>query len=150
MGLSIQRTHRPDQTKVIPAEGTLEIPSPPNQKTAGRETTPDRRAGRTKLNAFCLPAFLFRQAPAEQIHYIILEELARVLMVGNLAKDLGFGVQELPIRHLPVSAGKKLFNVNTEQELTCGRLYRQRFLARSTDILWNLKWLLKSLCAFFI
>ncbi|XP_069340547.1 protocadherin gamma-A5-like [Eulemur rufifrons] len=42
------------------------------------------------------------QALSEQIHYAILEQLARGPLVGNLAKDLGLGLWDLPTRNLRV------------------------------------------------
>ncbi|XP_051018999.1 protocadherin gamma-B2-like [Acomys russatus] len=64
------------------------------------------------LSPFLLP--LFHGALPDQIRYSIPEELAKNSMVGNLAKDLGLGIQDLPTRKLRVSAEKDYFTVNPE------------------------------------
>ncbi|XP_012360264.2 protocadherin gamma-B3 isoform X17 [Nomascus leucogenys] len=57
---------------------------------------------------------LLGQALSEPIRYAIPEELDRGSLVGNVAKDLGFGVGDLPTRNLRVIAEKKFFTVSPE------------------------------------
>ncbi|XP_036751470.2 protocadherin gamma-B3 isoform X5 [Manis pentadactyla] len=74
---------------------------------------PKGRDGQRRMPfLFLLP--LFYPALSEQIRYTIPEELPRGSVVGNLAKDLGLGVRDLPTRNLRVSAEKKFFTVSTE------------------------------------
>ncbi|XP_075397828.1 protocadherin gamma-B3 isoform X4 [Tenrec ecaudatus] len=61
---------------------------------------------------FLLP--FFWPALSAQVRYAVPEELAPGSLVGNLAKDLGLGLRDLPTRNLRVSTEKKFFTVSTE------------------------------------
>ncbi|XP_040325086.1 protocadherin gamma-B3-like, partial [Herpailurus yagouaroundi] len=94
-------------------------------------------AGRRQMLFLSLLS-LFCPVISEQILYTIPEELARGSLVGNLAKDLGVGVGDLPARNLRVSAPKKLFTVSTENGdlLVSDRIDREQICGeKSTCVL---------------
>ncbi|XP_007937286.2 protocadherin gamma-B3-like [Orycteropus afer afer] len=90
----------------------------------------DRTGRRPALFLFLLP--LFCRVLSDPIRYAIPEELARGSIVGNLAKDLGLGVQDLPTRNLRVSTEKKLFTVSAENGdlLVSDRLDREQICGK--------------------
>nr|XP_004397919.2 PREDICTED: protocadherin gamma-B3 [Odobenus rosmarus divergens] len=97
-------------------------------------------AGRRRL-PFLFLLSLFSPVLPEQIRYTIPEELAMGSLVGNLAKDLGLGVRDLPTRNLRISAQKKFFTVSTENGdlLVSDRIDREQICGKKSTCVLELE-----------
>ncbi|XP_029113266.1 protocadherin gamma-C5-like [Scleropages formosus] len=92
---------------------------------------------------WCLDFFLMWNTIDAHIRYTIPEELNVGSVVGNLAKDLGFGVAEISDRNLRISteSGKQYFSVDLEKgELAVNeRIDREELCGQSTSCLMPLE-----------
>ncbi|KAL0586796.1 LOW QUALITY PROTEIN: Protocadherin gamma-B4, partial [Plecturocebus cupreus] len=90
-----------------------------------------RAEKRPGLFLFLLP--LFCPTLSEQIRYRIPKEMPRGSVVGNLARDLGFSVQELLTGKLRVSSEKPYFTVSAESGnlLVSSKLDREKICRKN-------------------
>uniref|UniRef100_A0A8C9QYQ0 Protocadherin 1 gamma 31 n=2 Tax=Scleropages formosus TaxID=113540 RepID=A0A8C9QYQ0_SCLFO len=92
---------------------------------------------------WCLDFLLMWNTIDAHIRYTIPEELSVGSVVGNLAKDLGFGVAEISDRNLRISteSGKQYFSVDLEKgELAVNeRIDREELCGQSTSCLMPLE-----------
>ncbi|XP_025721065.1 protocadherin gamma-B3-like, partial [Callorhinus ursinus] len=107
-------------------------------------------AGRRRM-PFLFLLSLFSPVLSEQISYTIPEELAMGSLVGNLAKDLGLGVRDLPTRNLRISAQKKFFTVSTENGdlLVSDRIDREQVCGKKSTCVLELEMVAEKPLNFF-
>ncbi|XP_060035855.1 protocadherin gamma-B3 isoform X22 [Erinaceus europaeus] len=88
--------------------------------------------GGQKQMRFLLLLSLFCPVLSEQMHYSLPEEVVKGSLVGNIAKDLGLNLQDLPTRNLHVSSEQKFFTVNTEngELLVSNRIDREHICGK--------------------
>ncbi|KAK1343392.1 LOW QUALITY PROTEIN: hypothetical protein QTO34_016172 [Cnephaeus nilssonii] len=105
--------------RIFAIHGGLIPPSGQGAEQQRRETEDEAERGEEQRGAVAagivaLSAFFVPRALPDQIRYSIPEELAKNSVVGNLAKDLGLRVRDLPARKLRVSGEKEYFTVDPD------------------------------------